>query len=64
MPSQPDTWYIVQQPDGQCDITDTQPADSSSPASQPPKQWGPYASQAEAIAHRIGLIRASHCRPR
>ncbi|MBF2087455.1 MAG: DDE transposase family protein [Synechococcales cyanobacterium K44_A2020_017] len=64
MSSQPDTWYIVQQSDGQCDITHTQPEDSSSQASPKPKQWGPYASQAEAIAHRIGLIRAGHCRPR
>jgi hypothetical protein len=27
------------------------------------KRWGPFASRDEAIARRVGLIRAGHCQP-
>ncbi|MEH2423027.1 MAG: DDE transposase family protein [Nostoc sp.] len=27
------------------------------------EQWGPFSSQEEAIARRIGLIRAGKCQP-
>jgi hypothetical protein len=48
-------WYIRQQPEGHCTI-------ESAPDSSV-KQWGPYDSQGAAIARRVGLIRAGHCKP-
>ncbi|MEM6714570.1 MAG: hypothetical protein AAGD09_17225 [Cyanobacteria bacterium P01_F01_bin.56] len=27
------------------------------------EKWGPYASQGDAIARRVGLIRAGKCQP-
>ncbi|MBE9030993.1 hypothetical protein IQ266_14760 [filamentous cyanobacterium LEGE 11480] len=57
--SEETAWYIVQQGSGQCEIR------PNSDPSAPPhlKQWGPYQSKAEAIAKRIGLIRAGKCQP-
>jgi len=61
-----EAWYILKQPAGQCTIVT-----ASSLASNPPdpnidpqtQQWGPFSSQGEAIARRIGLIRSGHCQP-
>lgn len=50
-------WYIVQNPAGQCQIVAT----DSPPAAE--KHWGPFEAEAEAIARRVGLIRAGKCRP-
>jgi hypothetical protein len=55
----PPGWYIIQQSDGSCEIA-IAPAENLSSGQ---RQWGPYESQQEAIARRIGLIRAGHCRP-
>jgi hypothetical protein len=59
-----EAWYVVKQPSGQCTIA---PADQLEPlphhADTPLEHWGPYASQQEAIARRIGLIRAGKCQP-
>ena len=53
------TWYIIQQEENHtCEIiavTDKPPEAKSS--------WGPFESQAEAIAKRVGLIRAGKCKP-
>jgi hypothetical protein len=62
--NQPEAWYIVKQPNEQCMIVtatelSSQP-DDTAPARE---QWGPYRSQAEAIARRVGLIRAGKCQP-
>ncbi len=54
----PQTWYIIQQQDQTCKIvaiTDKPPETNFS--------WGPFDSQAEAIAKRVGLIRAGKCKP-
>ncbi|NES95583.1 MAG: DDE transposase family protein [Desertifilum sp. SIO1I2] len=61
-----ETWYIVKDTEGYCQIVPEAPKNvaddpSESPASQ---TWGPFASQADAIAKRIGLIRAGKCKPR
>jgi hypothetical protein len=48
-------WYVLKQPEGHCEIV--QGTQSSGEA------WGPYGSQGEAIAKRVGLIRAGKCRP-
>ena len=54
----PQCWYIIQQENHTCEIiavTDEPPKAKSS--------WGPFDSQAEAIAKRVGLIRAAKCKP-
>lgn len=57
-------WYVVKQTSGQCAVVpanqiEEQPSDST----PTPDRWGPYHSQQDAIAHRIGLIRAGKCQP-
>jgi len=66
--SEPNQWFIVKQDNGQCAIVADGAADKSedSPAKSEleiSEQWGPFASQAEAIARRVGLIRAGKCQP-
>jgi hypothetical protein len=58
-----ETWYVVKQPDGHCAVTAQPPA--APQASNPDNLmvWGPFASQSEAIARRVGLIRAGKCQP-
>ena len=53
----PQCWYIVQQDDYTCKIVavEKKPSDTQS-------SWGPFYSQAEAIAKRVGLIRAGKCK--
>ncbi|NEO83891.1 MAG: hypothetical protein F6J87_06465 [Spirulina sp. SIO3F2] len=51
-------WYIVQaEVDGYCEIVTQAPSNAQ-------KMWGPFGSQGEAIARRVGLIRAGKCQPR
>jgi hypothetical protein len=52
------SWLIVKIADGTCQIV-ADDADLTAATAQ----WGPYASREEAIAKRIGLIRASKCQP-
>ena len=53
-----ENWYIVMQEDGTCEITTAQ--------EKPPnvKSWGKFNSRDEAIARKIGLIRAGKCQPK
>ena len=53
-------WYILQQQDQTCRI-----AAFDSPQTKTPqrKQWGFFSSEEEAIAKKIGLIRAGTCKP-
>jgi len=65
-----DGWYIVLQESGHCDIvsasenrlSDVVSLDSS-PNVEDAQRWGPFDSQGEAIARRVGLIRAGRCKP-
>lgn len=65
-----DGWFIVKNASGNCDIVMAQDWKQSQDAA--PDQtneadrqyWGPFPSQAEAIARRVGLIRAGYCQPR
>lgn len=51
-------WYIVQtEAGGHCEIMTQAPSDVQ-------QSWGPFVSQGEAIARRVGLIRAGKCQPR
>ncbi|PSB23801.1 hypothetical protein [Stenomitos frigidus] len=68
--SKTEAWYIVKQDNGQCSIVPGSEAESPKPEPQPEieeppalERWGPYASQSEAIARRVGLIRAGKCQP-
>ena len=51
-------WYIVKQEDGTCEIV--------SGIEKPPNltSWGEFATREEAIAKRVGLIRAGKCQPK
>jgi hypothetical protein len=51
-------WYIVKNPDRTCQIVDDPVI-----AAEAAEKWGPYGSREEAIAKRIGLIRAGKCDP-
>ncbi|MBW4658946.1 MAG: hypothetical protein KME15_09740 [Drouetiella hepatica Uher 2000/2452] len=69
------TWYVVKQPDGHCEVmqdeiipnagmSDDASAPDGNAEGQPrADRWGPFESQAEAIARRVGLIRAGKCQP-
>lgn len=51
-------WYIVRQEDGTCEIISAteKPLNVTS--------WGEFATQEEALAKRVGLIRAGKCQPK
>ena len=51
-------WYVIKQQDGTCQIVDF---DTHQPKTS--DQWGAYATEQEAIAKKIGLIRAGKCKP-
>ncbi len=56
-------WYIVKVKDGHCEIL---PNEQIAEENQDPsivEKWGPLASKEEAIARRVGLIRAGKCQP-
>lgn len=53
-------WYILKQQDGTCKIEQFENEQTKTPEQE---QWGAYSSQQEAIAKRIGLIRAGKCQP-
>ncbi|MCY7391726.1 MAG: hypothetical protein LH647_09625 [Leptolyngbyaceae cyanobacterium CAN_BIN12] len=70
--SESDQWLIVKQNNGQCAIVPASTADSCEEPSaeseleagiEKQAQWGPFDSQPEAIARRVGLIRAGKCQP-
>lgn len=72
-----EAWYVVKQPDGHCEIMQLGSSASNSQTSNPPptdntaeqddkaelERWGPFDSQGQAIARRVGLIRAGKCKP-
>ena len=51
-------WYIIKLSDGTCDIRQV----SKKPQNQ--DFWGEYSTFAEAVAKRVGLIRAKKCKPK
>ncbi|MEL6224159.1 MAG: DDE transposase family protein [Cyanobacteria bacterium J06627_8] len=55
------SWYIVQRDPGHCDIVSSVETDMGN--EQPSQWWGPFDSEGEAIAKRVGLIRAGKCKP-
>ena len=53
-------WYVVQQSNGTCQVSGFATKQIKTPEQ---KQWGAYGSEQEAIAKKIGLIRAGQCQP-
>ncbi len=53
------SWYIVKQKNGQCKIVPS----TQLQGEEDSERWGPFSSQQDAIARRIGLIRAGKCQP-
>lgn len=63
MTDTPSHWYIVQTDSGHCQIVCLPATEAPEEPADTPKRWGPFSSQAEAIARRVGLIRAGKCQP-
>jgi hypothetical protein len=53
-------WYIIKTPKGQCQIISVEIGETPPEAE---KIWGPFNSQEETIARRVGLIRSGQCQP-
>ncbi|TYQ30663.1 DDE transposase family protein [Pseudanabaena sp. UWO310] len=53
-------WFICKRDTGICEIIK---ADNKESIANSVETWGGFASQGEAIAKRIGLIRAGKCQP-
>ena len=53
------TWYILKKIEDRCQIIES----LDPPSTEDLKYWGPFSSREDAIAHRIGLIRAGKCQP-
>ena len=57
------TWYIVKRNAGTCEIIPGEQVEGENKTLDTAEQWGPFTSQKEAIARRVGLIRAGKCQP-
>lgn len=56
------SWHIVKLPAGNCEIVPSQEVtEDDNPDIV--EQWGPFTSEGEAIARRVGLIRSGKCQP-
>lgn len=56
-----ESWYIVKEASEQCKLMS---ADELAALNTPPlEKWGPFKTQNQAIAKRVGLIRAGKCKP-
>lgn len=58
-PQNTSAWYIVKTAAGSCQIVTADEIDSGAA----PEKWGPFESEGDAIAKRVGLIRAGKCQP-
>jgi hypothetical protein len=54
-------FYIIKRPAGTCEILPIAQIEAQN--STIIEKWGPYDSPEDAIARRIGLIRAGKCQP-
>ncbi|MEI2581488.1 DDE transposase family protein [Scytonema sp. PRP1] len=55
-------WYIVKRTAGHCEIVSSNEA-TGDDNPEIIEQWGPFTSEGEAIARRVGLIRSGKCQP-
>lgn len=60
--SETEAWYIVKHTEGHCLIVSEKELETENPSSSE-DQWGPFESEGEAIARRVGLIRSGKCKP-
>ncbi|MFB8791292.1 MAG: DDE transposase family protein [Potamolinea sp.] len=56
------SWYIVKRNEGQCEIVPSEEAENKE-SPDVVERWGSFDSKNEAIARRVGLIRALKCKP-
>ncbi|BAS59117.1 MULTISPECIES: hypothetical protein [Leptolyngbya] len=58
-------WYVVKRSNAHCEILtqDEFETQQTTNPSEVTEQWGPFASEGEAIARRVGLIRSGKCQP-
>ncbi|WP_427160191.1 DDE transposase family protein [Aliinostoc sp. HNIBRCY26] len=54
-------WYIVKRKTEHCEIVPSVQVEDDSVNIL--EKWGPFSSPEEAIARRVGLIRAGKCQP-
>lgn len=59
MSSKQKNWYLIKDKNNHCQIVEVENQNFL----ESKVFWGPFRSQAEAIAHRVGLIRAGKCQP-
>ena len=55
-------WYIIKLPNQTCTVISEQEL-MNIPESNILEKWGSFNTQGEAIAKRVGLIRAGKCQP-
>lgn len=55
------TWYIVKRSAENCEIVPSEQLEND--RQNIIEQWGPFTSLEDAIARRVGLIRAGKCQP-
>jgi hypothetical protein len=53
-------WYIIKDKEDYCQIV----LGEDNNVFESEQKWGPFNSQEEAIAKRVGLIRAGKCQPK
>ena len=56
------SWHIVKRSAGNCEIVPSQEITEDDNL-EIIEQWGPFTSEGEAIARRVGLIRSGKCQP-
>ena len=56
-------WYVVKQEDGTCEVVRGDEITAKTPKQSEKMQWGGFESEQDAIAKKIGLIRAGKCKP-
>ncbi len=60
--TEPPKYYIVKGKKGTCEILPDDRLERLDPE-EVGEKWGPFESREEAIARRVGLIRAGKCQP-
>ena len=61
METSEEEWYIVKQAGEKCQILSAQTLNALEGHNL--QRWGPFKTQSQAIAKRVGLIRAGKCQP-
>ncbi|MGC1306236.1 MAG: hypothetical protein WA885_03320 [Phormidesmis sp.] len=61
MEASEESWYIIKQASEACEILSAQAVTDLEDDTL--QKWGPFETQNQAIAKRIGLIRAGKCQP-